>query len=130
MNIPDDKVTHYKDDDSIVINDERIFRGILQLARIWGYEMFKDANVEGVEEIDRIMATFADKVADLRAKYEVEDDLLNASPLPEVPYYDELSALLADSRRSLFDAFMETIADDTAIELMLDVLHGGDRSSK
>ncbi len=121
MNIPKDKVFRYPADKAILINDPRILRGSLQLARTWGMAAV-DGSGGGTEAIDDVMAEYADKVADLRAKYEVQGDLLNGKSELEVGYYDELNALLDEYRVMLLETVMDFLIDDAAIDLMLDIL--------
>lgn len=118
MNIPDNIVANYPKDNAIIINDPRVFRGVLIAAKTWGSNCLDDPNAAGTEELDEIMAEFASKLSDLRAKYEVNGDTLNGKAEIEVSYYDELNALLAKYRTLLFDAALDYVSDDTAIDLM------------
>lgn len=122
MNNPDDIVTNYPKANAVVINDPRIFRGVLTAAKAWGSNCLDDPNAAGSEELDELMADFASKIADLQAKYEVRDDTLNGKTRLGVDYYHALNTLLTKYRTRLFEAALDYVSDDTAIDLMRDLL--------
>lgn len=121
MNIPDDNVKEYPDDNAIIINDPRIFRGVLKAAQVWGSTGLSEPLTQA-DVLENIMSEFASKVTDLQAKYEVMGDTLNAKTTLETDYYDELNVLLAKYRTLLFDAVMDYVSDDPAIDLMIELL--------
>ena len=78
------------------------------------------------EELDELMAEFTAKLTDLRAQYEVSGDTLNGETAVESGYYDELNVLLAKYRTLLFDAALDYITDDVAIDLITELLENHD----
>lgn len=122
MNIPDDKVTNYPKDNAIVIHDPRVFKGVLIAAKTWGSTSLNEPSAADTETFDEHLIEFAEKIADLRAKYEVSGDMLNGETAVDAPYHDELNALLAQYRGLLFDDSLDYVSDDTAIDLIEDVL--------
>lgn len=121
MNISEDKIQEYPDDNAIVVTDPRVFRGVLRAAQVWGSNGLSSPNIDA-DEIEDIMTEFASKVADIRAKYEVTGDTRNADTSLEGEYYDELNALQTEYRTKLFDAMMDYISDDDAIGFMIELL--------
>lgn len=53
-------------------------------------------------------------------------DTLNGETAVESGYYDELNVLLAKYRTLLFDAALDYITDDVAIDLMTELLENHD----
>ena len=98
MNIPDDEIAQYPDDNATIIDDPRVFRGVLIAAETWGSLTLSEPGSGSTEYIDEIIAEFADKAADLRAKYEVTGDILNGESAIENDYYEKLSTLLTKYR--------------------------------
>lgn len=126
MNIPDDKITKYPKDNAMIINDSRVFKGILIAAKTWGSNCLNETNAGATEDLDELMVEFAAKLEDLRAKYEVSGDTLNGRASIENRYYDELNVLLTKYRALLFDAALDYVSDDTAIDLMTELLEDED----
>lgn len=122
MNIPNNKVLLNKDD-SLIIDDPRIAKGIMKLAKEWGSHSISEA--VGTEEIDELLVKFADKLADLKAKYEVEGDPFNVDTPLEVSFYDEFNPLLDTYRFLVFKAIMDYITGNESIDLMLDIMRRG-----
>ena len=122
MHIPDDKVLKFGSNGSFIIDDPYAFQAPLTVARTWGEESLGEANSGGAEELDEILAKFADSMADLRSKYEVGGELLNGESSTETAYLDELNAQLDVYRPLVFAAALDYILDKDSIELMLDIM--------
>src|SRR5476651_2703823 len=96
-------MTYYPEDNAIIVEDPRIFKGVLIVAKTWGSMSLGESSSGSSDEIDELMAEFVNKTADLRAKYEVTGDLLNGESAVENDYYDELNKLLTMYRTLLFE---------------------------
>lgn len=73
------------------------------------------------------MMEFATKFADLQAKHEVSGDPPNGRSSLESEYYKELNLLMAKYRALFFEAAMDYIVNDTATNLMVELVQNDDK---
>lgn len=107
------------------ISDAQKYLEVLSHAKAWGVGTLEQPSAAGVEAIDEVMESFADKVGDLRAKYEVQGSLLGGESSLEVAYLEELNKLMDHHRALLFAACMDYVANNESIDLILDALRHG-----